>query len=180
MSSVDQLLIRVAGAIERRKLEYFVTGSVAAMTYGEARFTQDIDIVVNCHPQQAASLCEDFPLPEFYADSEDARRSLERGGQFNIIWSTQGVKADIMPFKGSSFDESRLARARRIELPSGGSAMFAAPEDVILKKLEYFRDGGSDKHLRDTRAFFGYQGIRWTVGTSSGGCDSSTLASSGV
>ena len=26
---------------------------------------------------------------------------------------------------------------------------FAAPEDVILKKLEYFREGGSEKHLRD-------------------------------
>lgn len=25
----------------------------------------------------------------------------------------------------------------------------AAPEDVILKKLVYFREGGSDKHLRD-------------------------------
>jgi hypothetical protein len=28
-------------------------------------------------------------------------------------------------------------------------AVFAAPEDVILKKLEYFRIGESDKHIRD-------------------------------
>jgi hypothetical protein len=28
-------------------------------------------------------------------------------------------------------------------------AVFASPEDVILKKLEYHREGGSDKHLRD-------------------------------
>lgn len=28
-------------------------------------------------------------------------------------------------------------------------ATFAAPEDVILKKMEYYREGKSDKHLRD-------------------------------
>jgi hypothetical protein len=27
--------------------------------------------------------------------------------------------------------------------------MFAAPEDVILKKLIYYREGGSEKHIRD-------------------------------
>jgi hypothetical protein len=28
-------------------------------------------------------------------------------------------------------------------------ATFAAPEDVIIKKLEYYAAGGSEKHLRD-------------------------------
>ena len=28
--------------------------------------------------------------------------------------------------------------------------MFASPEDVILKKLAYFQQGGSEKHLRDS------------------------------
>jgi hypothetical protein len=28
-------------------------------------------------------------------------------------------------------------------------ANFAAPEDVIIKKMEYYREGGSEKHLRD-------------------------------
>jgi hypothetical protein len=26
---------------------------------------------------------------------------------------------------------------------------FASPEDVIIKKLVYYREGGSEKHLRD-------------------------------
>jgi len=29
--------------------------------------------------------------------------------------------------------------------------VLAPPEYVIVRKLEYFRDGGSDKHLRDIR-----------------------------
>ena len=31
----------------------------------------------------------------------------------------------------------------------GFDAWFASPEDVILKKLEYFREGGSEKHIGD-------------------------------
>lgn len=31
----------------------------------------------------------------------------------------------------------------------GLDVSFAAPEDVILGKLIYYRDGGSEKHLRD-------------------------------
>jgi hypothetical protein len=27
--------------------------------------------------------------------------------------------------------------------------MFASPEDVIIKKMQYYREGGSEKHLRD-------------------------------
>jgi len=29
------------------------------------------------------------------------------------------------------------------------TAGFASPEDVILKKMEYYKEGGSEKHLRD-------------------------------
>ena len=29
------------------------------------------------------------------------------------------------------------------------SANFAAPEDIILMKMQYYQDGGSEKHLRD-------------------------------
>jgi hypothetical protein len=28
-------------------------------------------------------------------------------------------------------------------------ANFASPEDVIIKKMEFYREGGSEKHLRD-------------------------------
>ncbi len=32
--------------------------------------------------------------------------------------------------------------------------MVSAPEDVILKKLEFFKEGGSDKHLRDIASMY--------------------------
>jgi hypothetical protein len=38
-----------------------------------------------------------------------------------------------------------------VPLGSGQLAL-APPEYVILRKLEFWREGGSDKHLRDLRA----------------------------
>lgn len=43
-----------------------------------------------------------------------------------------------------------LAHRRRIDV-AGTGAWIAPPEYVILRKLEFFREGGSDKHLRDIR-----------------------------
>jgi hypothetical protein len=35
---------------------------------------------------------------------------------------------------------------------------FASPEDVIIKKMAYFQEGGSDKHLRDIAGVLRLQG----------------------
>ena len=49
----------------------------------------------------------------------------------------------------SSFNQSRFARARRVRAGDDWEAWCASPEDAILKKMEFHRAGGSDKHLRD-------------------------------
>ena len=41
---------------------------------------------------------------------------------------------------------------RREAMAAGVRVWLAPPEYVILGKLEFFREGGSEKHLRDIRA----------------------------
>ena len=43
----------------------------------------------------------------------------------------------------------RLERRQRLPLVPGREAYFARPEDIILYKLMYYAEGGSDLHLRD-------------------------------
>ncbi len=47
-------------------VRYMVTGSVAAMIYGEPRFTNDVNIVVMMDAAQSERLAEVFPSSEFY------------------------------------------------------------------------------------------------------------------
>ena len=37
-------------------LDYMVTGSVAAIVYGEPRLTHDLDLVIDLNPQQIAQV----------------------------------------------------------------------------------------------------------------------------
>lgn len=43
----SDLLRFVASELERLGIRYFVTGSTVTIFYGEPRFTNDIDVVVN-------------------------------------------------------------------------------------------------------------------------------------
>lgn len=144
-----ELLNRVTSTLERLRIPYLVTGSVATIAYGEPRLTNDIDLVVRLLPAQIQPLCDAFPESEFYISAEVAMDAVEHQGQFNILHPASGLKIDVMIPDDSEFNHSRFRRLRQVPIAPGVRAAFASPEDVILKKLEYFREGGSDKHLRD-------------------------------
>jgi hypothetical protein len=145
----SELLRYFTSVLEQLGLRYFVTGSVATIFFGEPRFTNDIDIVVDFPAGQISAFCEAFPSSEFYVSEETVRRAVAAKGQFNVIHPASGLKVDVMVPSPSAFNRSRFERARRLRPAPDFEAVFATPEDVILKKLEYYRDGGSEKHLRD-------------------------------
>ena len=145
----SELLRHCTTVLEQLGLRYFVTGSVATIFYGEPRFTNDIDIVVDLPSSRISDFCRAFPSEDFYVSEEAVRRAISRKGQFNVIHPASGLKVDVMIPSEDAFNRSRFARIRRLRPASDFDTAFASPEDVILKKLEYYREGGSEKHLRD-------------------------------
>ncbi|MFM9997100.1 MAG: hypothetical protein ACKVU4_15025 [Phycisphaerales bacterium] len=156
----SDLVRRVASFCEAHGVQYFVTGSVASTLYSVYRTTHDVDIVVALPPGLAREFCASFPEAEFYADAESALQTALDGGMFNIIEHATGLKIDVIVPKDTPFDASRIARARRIEFEPGLAAMFASPEDVILSKLVFYREGQSQKHLNDIGAMLRVQGTK--------------------
>ena len=75
----------------------------------------------------------------------------EQRGHFNIIHHETGFKADLYLSGRDPLHAWELARARRLEV-EGEPLVVAPPEYVILRKLEYYREGGSEKHVRDIRS----------------------------
>ena len=145
----SELLRYVVVAIERLGLGYMVTGSVATIFFGEPRFTNDIDIVVDLGPDRIDEFCQAFPAPDFYLSEEAVREAVQQQAQFNIIHPSSGLKIDVIIPQDTPFNRSRFARAKRFKPAEDYDASFASVEDVIIKKMEYFRQGGSEKHLRD-------------------------------
>ncbi|MBI4591674.1 MAG: hypothetical protein HY725_22840 [Candidatus Rokubacteria bacterium] len=135
--------------LEALGVEYMVSGSQASIYYGEPRMTQDIDIVADMTLSHLPGLLERFALPEFYLSEEAAREAIVARGQFNIIHSPTGLKIDVVVRKDTPYHRGEFERRRREPLLPGRTAYFARPEDVILNKLLYFQQGGSERHLRD-------------------------------
>lgn len=144
-----ELLQKVVGVFEHLKIPYIVTGAVAAMAYGEPRLTNDIDIVAAVDEHHIAGLITAFPPDEFYISEDMMKEAISHKSQFNIIHPASGLKVDVIIKKDTPFDNSRFGRAKRIYPSESYQANFASPEDVIIKKMEYYREGGSEKHLRD-------------------------------
>jgi hypothetical protein len=145
----SELLRFLVTALESLGLRYFVTGSTVTIFYGEPRFTNDIDVVVDLPNSAVSDFCERFPEGEFYVSEEAVRDAIVRRSQFNIIHPASGLKIDVMIPDGSPFNRSRFDRAKRVRAGADWDASFATPEDAIIKKLEYYREGRSEKHLRD-------------------------------
>ncbi|MDP3041075.1 MAG: hypothetical protein Q8O18_14565, partial [Deltaproteobacteria bacterium] len=138
-----ELLQKIVDVFESIQIPYFITGAVAAMAYGEPRLTNDIDIVAAIEERHVGDLLKAFPANEFYIDEEMTREAILHHGQFNIIHPASGLKVDIIIKQNTPFDSSRFRRSRRIYPAESYQANFASPEDVIIKKMEYYKEGGS-------------------------------------
>jgi len=69
---------------------------------------------------------------------------------FNLIHHASQFKADVYVASRDPLHAWALEHRRRIRLENA-ETWIAPPEYVILRKLEYLREGGQDKHVRDIR-----------------------------
>ena len=156
----EDLLEYARGVCDRLGIFYFVVGSMATIAYGDPRLTNDIDIVIDLPNEKVDPFCDAFSGEEFYVSRQAVRAAVAKRFQFNVIHTTSGYKIDFVVLSDSDFDRSRRRRCRDLPVLAEGPTWFASPEDVILKKMLYFKEGGSDKHLRDIAGVLRLQGER--------------------
>jgi hypothetical protein len=135
-----------------------IVGSFASAAYGEPRLTHDIDIVVHLGLDGVDRLCGVFPVPEFYVSPSAAREAVRMRSQFNVIHPASGNKIDFMIARDDAWGRNQLARRIHRPILADRETFVATPEDIILSKLLYYQEGGSEKHLRDIAAMLRVSG----------------------
>jgi len=139
--------------LNRCDITYMITGSVAGIIYGEPRLTHDVDLVLELSAKQIKSMLEEFTGKDFYVPPvevirvEIARRTR---GHFNIIHHMSGFKADVY-LASDALHTWAMGARQHIQLDDS-SIWLAPPEYVIIRKLQYYLEGGSAKHTSDIRA----------------------------
>jgi hypothetical protein len=139
--------------LDQAGIRYVVTGSVAVIVYGDPRMTHDIDLVVELQRSQVKGLLEVFPEDEFYCPPSEALAvecARSTRGHFNIIHHATGFKADVYPTGNDRLLAWAINNPRMFDF-GGIRIRVAPPEYVIVKKLEYFKEGRSHKHVSDIR-----------------------------
>jgi len=146
---VDLFCVPLANA----GIDYMITGGVASIIYGQPRLTRDIDLVISLRAEQAGVLNQVFGPEEFYCPPLEVMRieiGREASGHFNLIHPASGYKADVYPIGRDQLHRWAFGRRRQMEF--GPRSVWVAPaEYVIVRKLQYYREGGSDRHLTDIR-----------------------------
>ena len=161
-----ELFLLFVRPFNRAGIRYVIGGSVAAIFYGEPRLTNDVDFIAFLNEATIRRLPEIFPPSDFYLPPPEAiaaEAAREQRGQFNIIHKDTSFKADVYLTGRDEFNAWAFRHKRQVEF-EGEKLVLAPPEYVIVRKLEYFREGGSEKHLRDIRGMLKVSGEQLDLG----------------
>ena len=145
-----EVLDLVSKRLAALKLDFMLTGSFAMAYYATPRMTRDLDLVVALTITGAERLVHAFEA-DFYVDLDAALDAVRSARLFNLMHLKSGVKVDIIVQKAGEYRQVEFARRQRVDF-GGIATSIVSREDLILSKLVWARDAGSDLQLRDVRA----------------------------
>jgi hypothetical protein len=155
------LLALFARPIHDAGLRYIIAGSVGSMHYSEPRLTLDIDIPLLVSLKDIPTLLSLFQEPEYYCPPADVIASeiaRDCRSHFNIIHIPTGLKADFYP--GNRDSTFAWAWQNRLTQQTPHGPIHIAPaEYIILWKMIFYKEGKSQKHLRDIQRILDIQPI---------------------
>jgi hypothetical protein len=145
------VLLEVVRILDDLELDYAIGGSIASSVFGEPRASADADLLVALGERDIDELVARLSVG-FYVSEEAARDAVRRSSSFNAIHLESTYKIDLFVAGANPLDEEQLLRRVRIDLePTGPSASVTAPENLVARKLDWYRRGGgvSDRQWRD-------------------------------
>lgn len=141
---IQDALNPVIDAFEALGIVYYIGGSVGSSAYGIPRTTVDVDLVAILKAAQINPLYK-LLQEAYYIDPGMVEQAIQRQSSFNIVHLPTMIKVDVFVVKSRPFDQAAFRRIRRERLEDsmgGREYSLASPEDIILNKLEWYRQGG--------------------------------------
>jgi hypothetical protein len=153
----------VADQLERQNISYAVVGSLASSAYGIPRSTQDVDIVAAVNHGDVDVFVSGLER-DFYVSRPMIEEAIENRSSFNVIHLDTMLKVDVfvVPESGLAGNELERAETYVFESVDNTELEVASAEDVLVRKLEWYRSGGevSDQQWNDILGIIEVEGDR--------------------
>lgn len=117
--------------------------------YAQPRMTRDIDIVVALGVMDKDRIYELFH-PDYYVPEDDLEAALRTERMFNLVHYDSSIKIDVIVRKSDDYRLTEFERRQKVEL-TGFQVWTVSKEDLILSKLVWAKDSGSELQRRDVR-----------------------------
>lgn len=149
-ASQTRLLKEVTSFLKIQKIPYMITGAWSSIFYGRPRASHDIDFVVELSVDELEETVKSFSkLPEAFAiQLETIESAIKHKSLFQAIHLPTMLKIDFWILTEEPFDKSRFKRRKKVKVLNRLMDM-ASPEDTIIQKFRWFKEGKIEKHLVD-------------------------------
>lgn len=157
MNDAASLLKAMKALLEAAGIPYMVVGSFASTVHGEPRTTLDLDLVIEPTTATLDNFLASIDMDAFYVDPDVARDALRVRSMFNIIDMNSAWKVDLVIRKDRPFSIEELSR-RSVQRVADTDAPTASAEDTIIAKLEWAKEGSSERQLTDVAGILRLRG----------------------
>jgi len=161
--NIKEFARSVIDALEAAGVTYMLGGSLALTAWGEARSTQDVDLVVELLPVNMERLSRELEQRDMLVPVDTMQQWLEETRAdipINAIHMRSIFKAEFFLLKpNDALRQQAIKRRRLTDLgPPLGKVYVHSPEDLILYKVRFYNTGYQTKHVRDIASILLSQG----------------------
>ena len=155
----SQVFGGVIDVLEAVGAVYAIWGGLAVVAYGEARFTQDMDILLQGSSLAVTPFTRRLREMHYYVDEQAVRSATLEGGFFNVIHEHYAIKTDLY-VPNEPYLESMIAERITMPFDEIRRAAYITATSVVAAKLRAYLDSNSTRHLDDIAGIIRVQGAR--------------------
>lgn len=141
-----ELLIALKKVLGPRRIRWYLFGAQAAVVYGSARMTMDVDVTIALRPERVRPLVAALLERGFASRAHDIAAFFERSRVIPLFHESTRMPLDLVVAR-DSLEATFLERARPIDI-GGVRVPVISPEDLVVAKLF----AGRPRDIEDVRS----------------------------
>ncbi len=147
-----ELLVALKKILSPRRIRWYLFGAQAAIIYGSARVTMDVDVTISVANERIGPLVTALLKGGFASRTQDLDAFIARSRVIPLFHKRNRMPLDLVVAR-DSLEAVFLARARPLDI-GGVTIPVISAEDLIVAKLF----AGRPRDIEDVRAVIGAVG----------------------